>query len=210
MGVSCNTFDANCSLCLTSLSVPSWGVASHSLKTPGAQNVCANHLCAGNISLSSLSLSVQPRRGGHIMVHHSEGLCQCGHLRQGGLLRSTHDHYCSFLLHLMTFDLEVMDYVYLIVSVWSRPAVSAPWGWEMPAVEFGKLCSAHCDSSWWLNSLRGLYANKISHQTVIFRQIYYILHAFMCAYTLITHVDTAHKQTNTYGQVQMIHQARDD
>lgn len=36
-----------------------------------------------NICLWSLSPSVQPRRGGHILVHHPEGLCQCGHLWQG-------------------------------------------------------------------------------------------------------------------------------
>lgn len=39
-------------------------------------------VCVDNV-FSSLSSSVQPRRGRHIMVHHSEGFCQRGNLRQG-------------------------------------------------------------------------------------------------------------------------------
>lgn len=40
------------------------------------------------------------------------------------------------------------------MSLWSRPAGCALWGWETPAVEFGRLCLAHHDSSLWLSGSR--------------------------------------------------------
>lgn len=55
----------------------------HSLKTSGVLNEGVSHVCGSNTCLYYLSSSVQPRRGGHIMVHHPEGLCQCGYLWQG-------------------------------------------------------------------------------------------------------------------------------
>ena len=61
----------------------------HSLKSFDVQDISFSHVSGVDICLSSLSSSIQPRRGGHIMVHHSEGLCQRGNLRQGVSLNAS-------------------------------------------------------------------------------------------------------------------------
>ncbi len=86
------------------------------------------------------------------------------------------------------------------MCVWSRPAESALWVWETPAVEFGKLCSAHHDSSLWLNGWGGLYKYTISHHTLIYNHCTTCSTCSMCVHPhwshMYIHTRTLHTQTS--------------
>lgn len=153
------------------------------------QNVCVGVI----FSLSSLSSSVQPRRGGHFMVHHPEGFCERGYLWQGvfvGALECIHPLILLLTWALLCFSASfdnissICNGVKCIANVCMEHTSSNLCGWETPAVEFGKLCSAHHDSSIWLNGLRDCThtQNNTAHFFTTTVQAD-VLHILMCMHT---------------------------